>query len=148
MKQTLALARVARDDVREALARSRTRLAAAAQELATITRRSDLARQIGDDETVAVAQRFADSQRATIGVLERKVAVQEEELALHERTVSDMEAELRAATGIGPMPSDAGVDVRGASPVDSSDFRGLDDAARIQAADDRLAELKRRMGRS
>ena len=150
MKQTLALARITRADVQAALQRSRTTLAAAAQELTTIARRGDLARQIGDDETVAVAERFAESQRATIGVLERKVAVQEEELALHERAVAEMEADLRSATGVGPMPAGAAAGTAGAaaSSSDPADFRSLDDAARVQAADDRLAELKRRMGKS
>ncbi len=148
MKQTLALARVARDEVRAALTRSRERLAAAQQELATITRRGELARQISDDETVAVAVRFAESQRATIGVLERKVAVHEEELALSERTVAEMETDLRGATGIGPMPAGAAAGPGAGEAVDAADFRGLDDAARVQAADDRLAELKRRMGKA
>lgn len=159
MKQTLALARLARNDLREAAGRSAERLAAARAELATIERRGELARQIDDHETVAVAERFAETQRATIALLERKTAVSRDELALSEQTVSEMEAELRGVTGIGPMPNVAGASgatpgaTPGAAPdgapgVDASDFRGLDDAARAQAADERLAELKRRMGRS
>lgn len=155
MKQTLALARLARNDLREAAVRSAERLAAARGELATIERRGELARQIDDHETVAVAERFAETQRATIALLERKTAVSQDELALSEHTVSQMETELRGVTGIGPMPNVAGASgaTPGAAPdgapgVDASDFRGLDDAARAQAADERLAELKRRMGRS
>ena len=151
MKQTLALARLARNDLREAAVRSAERLAAARAELATIERRGELARQIDDHETVAVAERFAETQRATIALLERKTAVSRDELALSEQTVSEMEAELRGVTGIGPMPNVAGASgaaADGAPGVDASDFRGLDDAARAQAADERLAELKRRMGRS
>jgi hypothetical protein len=149
MKQTLALARIARDDVRAAYAASMQKLESSRTELATILRRGDLARQIDDQETVAVAERFADTQRTTVGVLERKVAVQYEELAMAERTVTEMEAELKAVTGRGPAPSitpDPAVD--GASTVDPSDYRTLDDAARAQSADERLAELKRRMGKS
>lgn len=148
MKQTLVLARVARDEVRAAYATSMQRLELARTELATIVRRGDLARQIDDQETVAVAGRFAESQRATLDVLERKVAVQYEELSMAERTVTEMEAELKAVTGRGPAPDvtpDPSLD--GAAAVDPSDFRGLDDAARAQTADERLAELKRRMGR-
>jgi hypothetical protein len=148
MKQTLALARVARDDVRAAYAKSMQRLEAARAELATIVRRGELARQIDDTETVTVAERFAETQRATVSVLERKVAVQYDELSIAERTVTEMEAELKAVTGRGPAP-DLTPDptVAGASSVDSADFRGLDDAARAQTAEERLAELKRRMGR-
>ena len=149
MKHTLALARVARDDVRAAHALSNQKLDAARTELTTILRRGELARQIADEETVAVAERFAESQRATIAVFERKVAVQHDELVLVERTVTDMEAELRAVTGIGPTPSArAGPEIPGAPDADAADYRPLDDAARAQTADERLAELKRRMGRA
>lgn len=150
MKHTLSLARVARDDVRAAYAASMQRLEQARAELATIIRRGELARQIDDTETVAVAERFAESQRATIAIFERKVAVQHEELALTERTVSEMELELRSVTGIGPMPTDpVGRDADPeASRVDAADYRPLDDAARAETADARLAELKRRMGRT
>ncbi len=148
MKQTLALARVARDDVRTAHAITIKRLEGARAELATIVRRGELARQIDDQETVAVAERFAETQRSTVGVLERKVAVQYEELTMAERTVTEMEAELKAVTGRGPAPDlTPDPSVAGAASVDPSDFRGLDDAARAQSADERLAELKRRMGR-
>ena len=149
MKQTLALARVARDDVRAAYAIAVQKLEAARTELSTILRRGDLARQIDDQETVAVAERFAESQRNTIAIFERKVAVQHEELQLTERTVTEMESELRSVTGIGPAPSDGEPRADdGAPSADAADYRPLDDAARAQSADARLAELKRRMGRA
>jgi hypothetical protein len=151
MKHTLALARVARDDVRSAYAQAMQKLDAARAELATIVRRGELARQIDDQETVAVAERFAETQRSTIALFERKVAVQHEELMLTERTVSDMEAELRSVTGIGPTPTGGAAETDAepaSSPADPLDYRPLDDAARAQTADDRLAELKRRMGRA
>ena len=96
---------------------------------------------------MTIAERFAETQRTTIAVFERKVAVQHEELVLTERQVGEMEAALRATTGIGPAPS--ATPAPGEAPtVDPSDYRALDDAARAQTADDRLAELKRRMGRA
>jgi hypothetical protein len=154
MKHTLALARVARDDVRAAYAASTQKLDAARTELATILRRSDLARQIDDQETVKVAERFADTQRSTIALLERKVAVQHDELVLTERTVSEMEADLRAVTGIGPRDDadaprrDADASASTDPRPDAADYRPLGDAARAQNADERLAELKRRMGKA
>lgn len=148
MKHTLALARVARDDVRTAHAKSVQRLDAARAELTTILRRGQLAQQIDDTETVAVAERFADTQRETIAVLERKVAVQLEELTLAERTVSEMEGDLRAATGLGGHgSSSAPADAAARDETDPADFRPLSDAARAQSAEERLAELKRKMGR-
>lgn len=149
MKHTLSLARVARDDVRAAYAAALKRLELARVELETIVRRGELARQIDDQETVSVAERFAETQRNTISVFERKVSVQHEELVLTERAVTEMEAELRATTGIGPAPGLTPDPANSPDPsIDPSDFRGLDDAARAQTADDRLAELKRRMGRT
>ena len=150
MKHTLSLARIARDDVRAAHAASVQRLESARAELAPILRRGELARGIDDEETVAVAERFAAAQRSTIEVLERKVDVQHDELLLTERTVADMELELRSVTGIGPMPAATPGDAAaGSDPtVDASDYRALDHAARAQSADERLAELKRRMGRA
>jgi hypothetical protein len=151
MKHTLALARIARDDVRSAHAKAIQKLDAARAELATIVRRGELARQIDDLETVSVAERFAESQRTTIALFERKVAVQHDELELSERTVNEMEAELKAVTGIGPSRDRDAGQVSGdsdAASADPSDYRGLDDAARAQSAEERLAELKRRMGRT
>ena len=149
MKHTLALARVARDDVRTAHALSIQKLASARTELATILRRGELARRIDDALTVAVAERFADSQRTTIAIFERKVAVQHEELVLTERTVSEMESELKSVTGIGPTPPDgSAAEATTGGAADPADFHGLDDAARAQSADERLAALKRRMGRA
>lgn len=159
MKHTLALARVARDEVRAAHAASVQKLTAARMELTTIERRGDLARQIDDQETVAVAERFAESQRATIALLQRKVGVLQDELAQTERTVGHMEADLRAATGRGGSgaPSgdatSAGRDADDGSDaadptIGTAEYRGLDEAARAQTADERLAELKRRMGRA
>jgi hypothetical protein len=155
MKQTLAMARVSRDEIRAAHAQSSKQLTAAEAELATILRRSAMAAQINDTETVGVAARFAESQRSTIALLQRKVALQQDELALAERTVTEMEADLKAVTGIGPAPGrSTAADATGsttrdddAATADQSDYRELDAATRAQQADQRLAELKRKMGR-
>jgi hypothetical protein len=151
MKHTLSIARVARDEVRVAYAQSTQRLDAARTELATIQRRGELAQQINDQETVAVAARFTESQRSTIALLERKVAVQHDELALVERTVNEMEEELRSVTGIGPRSesaADRASDDDDEPRAEPAEYRNLDTAARAQIADERLAELKRKMGKS
>jgi flagellar biosynthesis chaperone FliJ len=150
MKHTLSIARVARDEVRVAYAQSTQRLDAARTELATIQRRGELAQQINDQETVAVAARFTESQRSTIALLERKVAVQHDELALVERTVNEMEEELRSVTGIGPRSESAADRASDDEEprAEPAEYRNLDTAARAQIADERLAELKRKMGKS
>lgn len=151
MKHTLSIARVARDEVRVAYAQSTQRLDAARSELATIQRRGELAQQIDDQETVTVAARFTESQRSTIALLERKVAVQHDELALVERTVNEMEEELRSVTGIGPRgesTADGASDDDDAPRAEPAEYRNLGAAARARSADERLAELKRKMGKS
>lgn len=167
MKQALAAARLARDDAWAAVALTEQRLGAARAELATITRRRALADGIGDTETVAVADRFARAQEDTIALLERKLAVQRDEAAFEGRTVDEMESELRLATGRpGVAPSDGAPsasadlpprdDVASGSPhddpathreVDERAFGVLDHERRAREASERLAALKRRMGR-
>jgi hypothetical protein len=147
MQETLALARVARDESRAAHARARQALDAAERELATILRRGALAAQINDAETVAVAERFAGTQREQVARLARKEAVLLEDVVAAERTVQEMEQEWQSVSGRAPSvppTADAGSD----SPADAAAYRSLDDAARAAAADARLEELKRRMGRS
>jgi hypothetical protein len=150
MKQTLAMARVSRDESRRAHAKGRQALEAAERELATIERRGALAAQINDLETVAVAERFAASTREQIARLLRKEAVLLEELIAAERTLSDMESEWRAATGrtapTGTAAPETPLD-EGPTP-DPADYRALDDAARAAAAEAKLEELKRKMGRT
>jgi hypothetical protein len=91
-----------------------------------------------------------------VAVLDRKVAVQAEELALAEREVAEMTAQLKSAAagvGDGPAPrplSDAELGLDDAAALRQSlDTMGRA-AARASAeadAEARLAELKRRMGR-
>jgi hypothetical protein len=166
MKSALAAARLARDDAWGAVAATEQRLGAARVELATIERRRDLARGIDDTETVAVADRFAAAQRESIALLERKLAVQRDEAAFAGRTAEEMESELRLATGRPADPASgapphvthdgapAGQDAPAAPgdgapsvEVDERDFGVLDHARRAREAAERLAALKRRMGR-
>jgi hypothetical protein len=135
MKETLVQARVGVTAMREGLAVARTRLEQERTELATCTRRKQLALEIGDAETVTVAEKFERYHQERCSVLERKCEVQEAELALAEREVSEMTQELKlAASGVssGGSSQAPGLDTRSASELD---------------AELRLAELKRRMGK-
>src|SRR5207247_139060 len=69
-------------------------LAVGRQRLADAERRGRLAAEIQDQETVAVAGRFAAKHRERVGVLERKLAALNDELALYERELADMQAQL------------------------------------------------------
>ena len=154
MKETLVRARLGVDDLRDGVAKSRRRLEEERRELETVRRRLGLAQQIGDAETVAVAQRFEKQHAERVEILEQKVAVQERELSLIEAEVSEMTTEFRSALA-GANPG-----VRSTPLVDPLEDESsrlgdeLDGLARARArsareadADDRLAELKRRMGK-
>jgi hypothetical protein len=162
MKQALAAARLARDDAWRAVAATEQALGTARDELATIERRRELARRIDDQETVAVADRFAATQRESVALLERKLAVQRDEAAFAARTAGEMETELRALVGGGPVPpADAAratttsvdgealaAEIDGLAPRgDDADFGVLEHERRAREAAERLAALKRRMGR-
>jgi len=171
MKESLVLARVALDDLRKGADQTRARLAMERRELETVLRRKSLAAGIADAQTVQVAERFERQHAERVAVLERKLAAQESELALAEREVQEMTAELRAAISGAPTPggtvgTGATPDATGAPEDDPladvareadardplrEEIASLDRQQRRAANDARadalLAELKRRMGK-
>ena len=158
MKDTLVQARMGLEDMREGLTKARERLAAEERELETVRRRRTLAEGIKDQQTVDVAAKYEQMHGERVEVLKQKVAAQEAELALAERDVASMSAELKAVL--------AGTDPRGAAPAldaseddaDEPNASALRDeinslgrerarAERENEAARRLDELKRRMGK-
>jgi hypothetical protein len=138
MKRALVSAKLGVDDLREGAEVTRRRLTAEREALATMQRRKTLAEGINDAETMALAAQDAEFQLA-------------------EREVTEMMAALKSANagvGSGAAPSRAGISdeelgLRNDSKLNSE----LDSLARQQArnaadasADERLAELKRKMG--
>lgn len=161
MRESLVQARMAVDDLRTGVEVTRKRLAAERAELETVARRKSLAEGIGDAETVAVAAQFEAHHAERVALLERKLEVQEGELALVEREVDEMKTQFKAASaGVGSglragrpgtaPPSDAelGLDDRGAGLA--QELGAMDRERRRRAseadADARLAELKKKMG--
>ena len=152
MRETLVQARVGLADMRQGIEGTRLALTAKQRELETVQRRKAQAAAIGDAETVRVAERYEAELTSRIDVLARKVAVQEDEVALGEREVQEMTAELRKAIGGAPPPPGLPED-----PLATPESAALDElsalersrmrAARDAHADERLAELKRRMGK-
>ncbi len=163
-------ARMALDDLRAGLAASRATLTREEEELATIVRRQGLAQQIGDAETVAVAERFALQHTERVAVQRDKVEVQARELSLAEREYATMLQEFkRVHAGLDPAGATTGGDAardhereaaaeiddllgtRAARSATGDDFdtlsRAAQRAARDAAVDARLAELKARLGR-
>ncbi len=148
MKDALVEARVGLSQVRDALAHTEKQLEYERTELATTMRRGKLAADVKDQETVDVAARFALKQTERIAVLERKLDAQRGELALVEREVEEMTAQLKQAaaapSGLGGMPKAPDLE----PPSDSDSLRrDIDRAARESTAERQLDELKRRMGR-
>jgi len=153
MKETLVRAKMGVEDLRQGLSSTRVRLGSERKELDTVQRRKQLAANINDAETVAIAERYETQLSGKVDVLERKLAVQEAELMMVEEEVASMTADLKAAmAGAGAVPPVTAT----ADPLDDeSDPRpeidGLMRARRRSAndadADAKLAELKRRMGK-
>lgn len=126
------------------------RSAAGEREAADVCRRRQrLARDAGDAETAAVAADYAVRHAERSDVFERKASVIGEERTLLAAEVEEMrrlleEAALRAGVAGGHGSG------RGAGTASDTDddpeFSRLEHAARERAADERLRELKRRMG--
>jgi len=155
MRDTLILAKASLNDLRDGLAKTRRQLEIEERELATVRRRKGLANGINDRETVEIATRFEETHAKRVEIVRQKLSAQEAELAMAEREVETMSAELKAAaagTGAGApsAPSiDPGVDPDSADAdlreeIDSL-RRSRDRSAREADAERRLEELKRRM---
>jgi hypothetical protein len=103
-------AKVAVGEMRTALQASELALTVERQQLTDAERRGELAAAVPDPETVQVAEQFAARHRERIGILEKKVAVQRDELMLAERDVAQWTEELkqkRQGTEAGPTPAQA-----------------------------------------
>ena len=142
--------------LREALAVTQREMAAEQKSLEDAERRGVLAEGIGDTETVAVAQRFASKHRERVQILERKLAVQRDELALAEREFEEMAAQFRTARTAGESQDsaarawDAIAAAGGARPEpDDQDLlkARADRAAMDAAVEAQLAHLKRKLGK-
>lgn len=158
MKDTLVQAKVGLEDLRDGLAKARQRLASEERELETVRRRKHLAEGINDAETVAVATKYEQMHAERVDVLKNKVTAQEAELALAERDVQEMSAELKAViSGADVRPQAGAIDASvddaigdtGAALGAEIDSIGRERARADREADAarRLDELKRRMGK-
>jgi hypothetical protein len=153
LREALIEARLGITDLRRALAAAEAELEAERKQLADAERRGRLAAAVPDAETVAVAERFAARHRERILVLERKVAVQGDELGLAEREVQEMTSQLRSATQGGPRSESVDAAWRdleaagGSRPSDESDRMAadFDRRKRDEAIEAQLEYLKKKM---
>jgi hypothetical protein len=166
MKTSVVRARMGIDDLRKGVEEAGRRLEAGRGELETIRRRRQMAEQIGDAETVSVAQRFEALQVERVDVLTRKLETQQAELSLVEREVAEMTVDLRRAidgvplrdgpTGSTAAGSPGGIGTTLDDPLDADGVlrEQIDALGRQQTrssreadAEARLAALKRKLGK-
>jgi hypothetical protein len=96
LREALLEAKVGVATMRSALTVTEEELLAERRRLADAERRGRLAAEIPDSETVVLAERFAMRHRDRVAVLERKLIVQRDELALAQREIEEMLAQYRA----------------------------------------------------
>lgn len=162
MKDALVHAKMGVQDLKESLAVTERRVEEERSELATVERRLGLATQINDQETVAIAERFRAQHAERLAVLETKLMSQQQELSLMERELEDMTVQMRRAMSGLPIGGSANVERDAMREVDDvlsdnpaganadsmeSEIPRLSRAEKEAAAEDRLAALKRRMGK-
>ena len=156
MREAVVDAKVAVAEIQEAVARTERELVAQRQQLADAERRGRLAGEIQDQETVAVAERFAAKYRERLGVLEHKLVAQREELALAQRELDDMRTQLKAAdqaSGTGSteqawrdLEEAGGTRPGGGTELSDELLKSdMDRASREAAAQRQLEELKKKM---
>lgn len=157
MKDSLVHAKLGVEDLRGGLAKTRQRLEEERREIETVRRRKALAEGIQDQETVELAARYEALHAERTAMLERKLEAQESEVALAERELEEMTAELRRhAIGAVPPASTAGAmrdplaEETGEAAREELDAmaRERKKAMRDDDAARRLEELKRRMGKT
>ena len=159
MKQTLVQARMGLDDLRGGAAVTRQRLDVETRELETMKRRKTAAAAINDAETVALSEKYEVLHAERAEVLRKKLEAQEAELGMVEREVGEMTAELKTAMlGVGGASSAIADDARAEADAVLDEGKGVADeidaisradrrSARESEAEQKLAELKRRMGK-
>jgi hypothetical protein len=98
--------RVALTTLREAIETTTRELAAEQRQLADAERRGRMAGDVGDAETASIAERFVARHTERATVLERRLAVQRDELVLVERDYTELSASYKAARlGVPPDPA-------------------------------------------
>jgi hypothetical protein len=127
-------AKVAVGVLRDGIAATERELALEQKHLEDAERRGQLARQVPDAETVAIAERFAAKHRERATVLERKLGVQKDELLLAERELAEMTEALKSPVSE-PDVDDPTLRIR------------MDRAGYEAAAEAQLAHLKKKMGK-
>ncbi|NIP81374.1 MAG: hypothetical protein GWM90_20030 [Gemmatimonadetes bacterium] len=124
-------------DCRQAIAHERDQLEAC-------VRRERMATDIGDAETARIAAEYGARHRERADVLNRKLDALEAERGLCRRDLDEMERALQEGRVRDPAVPE--LEDLNAHPQEH-EFRDLEETDRARSAEERLEELKRRMGR-
>lgn len=143
MRRELVAARAALPVLAEEAQRSRAELARERDALQQCERRGSMAERIGDAETARVAGEFADRHRERAGVLEKRLAAAEAELALRTREAEEMKRRYQEADSnrfaILAQLRRARTQQRMSSALDGSDGAFADFRRMEEAVDDESA---------
>ena len=146
LQEVLVELKIGLKDLTDALAATERELVSERDQLVTAERRGKLAVEINDGETATIATQYIERHRQRIDLLERKVAVQRDELAIADREYQELSDRYRAARQ-GIPGSDPG-----RPPVDLEDpgfvKARIDRQAAEAAADAQLEMLKKKLGKS
>lgn len=153
LREALVDFKVAMGELREALTRTEAQLDAARRDGDDYLRRGRLAAGIQDAETVRIAEEFGAKAREKIDLLERKVLVQRDELAMAEREYEVTRQRFQSARLGVPGGSElddtaqvtTGPNASASRPSVMEEYL-LDQRAREAAVEAQLAHLKKKLG--
>jgi hypothetical protein len=147
LRAALVEFKVAIGQLREGLSRSERDLEVARREADDYARRGEQAGAIQDQETVRIAESYTARARERVDLLERKVIVQRDELAIAQREYDATMQRFQAAARGVPLPgSGAGDAAAGTDQTGGIDSALLDQRAKEAAVEAQLAHLKKKLG--
>jgi hypothetical protein len=153
MRDAVIEAHAAVAGMREDLARTEQELAAEQRSRKDAERRGHMAKEINDQETVDVAERFVAKHGERVDVLEQKLEAQKAEIVLMERELGEMKAQMKKVAGSSSADNawreieSAGGSRPETDVKDELLKQKFDRVAREAQADAQLDALKKRMGR-
>lgn len=139
----MGTARSRLEELDAVIGETRQRLDDESTQVEVCIRRERMARSIGDEETARVAAEYCERHRERVEVFGRKLDALEAERRLCVRDLRDMEKALQDGR---IAAARSGIEDLDRHPRES-EFRNLEDSARGRTAEERLEELKRRMGK-
>ena len=104
-------------------------------------RRASQAQEIGDTETVRVAERFARQHLERVAVLERKIEATEADLEFNRREVREMTAQLKEARARRDAIAIQARRARGTERVRGSGYEAFDAFDRVVERTERASDL-------